>query len=882
MPGQKSVLRTDLPMGKRQRQQLGAWVKHALNSAGTRYPNKNLTPAKQSMLGGLKKLLRSTTVSLGGFSALVAGVQHVQAQAGQNIFSMPVLRLDMTAILMLAVFGGAMSFALLSSFWMIRERTRIVDENQKLKLSIADLRAINDRNEALVTAPGQRVVVWNGQDERPVVLGELGAGVKVPENDTAFLSFGAWLEADSAQQFEPLLRHLRLEAVGFDTVLRSKRGDVLEVRGTTSGSFALVRFVDLQGEREEHAKLQNRHETLQATFNSLETLLQKLPMPVWLRNAEGKLVWVNGSYAQAIEASSPRETVESDLDLFDPEIRDQIRLTGDEVNFFEGELPVTVAGDRRKLDVFAAKSEQGVAGIAVDKSEVDQVRRMLEEANEGHSRMLDQIATGVAIFDKSRKLAFYNSGFQQLWKLDAAFLESGPSNGELLDAMRDARLLPEHPDWKKWREGQLEVYQALEPVEEWWHLLDGQTVRVVASPRNEGGSTWIFENVTERLALESNYNALIRVQGETLDHLSEAVAVFGSDGKLKLFNPALEELWDFDDVVITEGLHISRVIEAWTASISNESDLQTILGKITGFNDTRDDMHGRMELRNGKTLDYVVVPLPDGQSMLTLIDITASVNLENALRERAEALEASDLLKSRFIQHVSYELRAPLTSISGFGEMLETPEIGSLNEKQTEYLGHINSAASVLRTLVDDILDLASIDAGTMQIEPQEIRFVESVDGALEPLASELKSKGLNVDVKVADSAVTLNADPHRLNQILRNLISNAISFSPDGGAIIVTGEDKGEMFEVTVSDDGPGIEASERMKVFERFEARSAAGGRQGTGLGLSIVRGFTEMHGGTVTIKESASGGACFVCTFARDLEVADQNDNAAALAG
>lgn len=877
MPGQKSVFGTDLTSGIYQRPEFGAEQMCDQFSAerGVRFraPKRRLTV--------LKRLWQCTSVLAGSLVAALATSISATAQtpSSQNVFGASPLQLDMNAILMLAVFGGAMSFALLSAFWMIRERTRIVAENQKLKLSITDLRAVNDRNEALVNAPGQKVVVWNGQDERPIVLGELSSGEGIPEKDSGFLAFGTWLDNESAQQFEPLLRRLRIDAKGFDTVLRSRRGNLLEVRGTTSGSFALVRFVDLQGEREQHAKLQNKHESLQATFNSIETLLQKLPMPVWLRDTEGRLVWVNGSYSDAMEASNPRETVEKNLDLFDPEIRDRVRLTNDEEAFFEGELPVTVAGDRKKLDVFSAKSEQGSAGIAIDKSEVDQVRRMLDEANEGHSRMLDQIATAVAIFDKSKKLVFYNSGFQQLWKLEASFLESGPNNGELLDAMRDVRLLPEHPDWKKWRDGQLEVYKALEPVEEWWHLLDGQTVRVVASPRNEGGSTWVFENVTERLALESNYNALIRVQGETLDHLSEAVAVFGSDGKLKLFNPALEALWDFDGVVVTEGLHISRVIEAWTDSISNESDLQTILGKVTGFKDARDDMHGRMELRNGETLDYFVVPLPDGQSMLTLVNVTANVNFEKALRERAEALEASDLLKSKFIQHVSYELRAPLTSISGFGELLETPEIGALNEKQEEYLGHINSAASVLRTLVDDILDLASIDAGTMQIESQELTFVECVDEVLETVAGDIQSKGLSVDVKVANRDVKVLADPHRLHQILRNLVSNAINFSPDGGAISIGGALHGGLFEVTVSDDGPGIEPSERAKVFDRFEARSAAGGRQGTGLGLSIVRGFTEMHGGTVTINESASGGACFVCTFPLETKRGAQETDAAA---
>jgi len=199
--------------------------------------------------------------------------------------------------------------------------------------------------------------------------------------------------------------------------------------------------------------------------------------------------------------------------------------------------------------------------------------------------------------------------------------------------------------------------------------------------------------------------------------------VFGSNGKLRLFNPTLEALWNNTGLEIDEGLHIVKIIEAWTETIANPDDLQKILGKITGLDDERSDLQGRLELRNGSTYEYRLVPLPDGQSMLNFSDITANVNFEKALNERAEALEASDLLKSKFIQHVSYELRAPLTNIAGFGEMLATPEIGSMNEKQVEYLSHINSSADELRAMVDDILDLASIDAGSMTLDLAEINL---------------------------------------------------------------------------------------------------------------------------------------------------------------
>ena len=811
---------------------------------------------------------KGSTAFLLGTTALTsfATTEFANAQENVTTFDMATLPVPLngTSILMLAVFGGAMSFALLSAFWMIRERAKVSEENRALKVGISELKAANDRNESLLANPGQLTIVWNSKDANPTAYGELAESAGAPEALENFLNFQTWADASSSEILNGFLVDLRENGRAFESVLRTKAGIILNVTGNTSGSYAYVRFANLEKEREEHAKLKTKHERLETTFSTLENLLRKLPMPFWIRSEDGKLSWVNRAYANAVDGENPKEVVKSNLDLFDPGLRDRIREADADGNLFHEEVPATVSGDRKRLEVFGMRSEAGIAGIAIDKSDLEQTRRTLEETNDSHARMLDQLATAVAIFDKSRKLVFYNSGFQQLWQLDSAFLDSHPSNAEVLDVMRDKKLLPDHPDWRKWREEQLKIYQALEPSEEWWHLMDGQTVRVVVSPQNTGGAAWVFENVTERLALESYYNSLIRIQGETLDHLSEAVAVFASDGKLKLFNPALEELWTAAGIDVAEGLHISSIIRDWNDSISNEQDLHIILGKITGFDDQRDSLKGRMRLRSDKTLEYSVVPLPEGQSMLTLVDISANVNIEKALQERAEALEASDLLKSKFIQHVSYELRAPLTSISGFGELLGTPEIGPLNEKQSEYLGHIHSSAGVLRTLVDDILDLASIDAETIELHPEAVPFQSAVDAVLIGLIDEIREKSLQINVHIAKNASTLTADNDRLCQILKNLISNAINFSPEGGIVSIAGSVTSTHYELRVSDEGPGVEADKRQFIFDRFESHSATGKRTGTGLGLSIVKGFVELHGGSVELEDTLENGASFLCQF------------------
>ncbi|MEO0327154.1 MAG: ATP-binding protein [Pseudomonadota bacterium] len=777
---------------------------------------------------------------------------------------------------MVSIFGGAMSFALLSAFWLIRERVRVTSTNQNLKSALADLRVSNDRNAALVTTSDQRIIVWNGEEENPSVLGNLPPSTGAPENKEQFLNFRNWVDPDHFSVFDSQVRNLRINATTFDALLRSKGGGLLEVTGRTSGNHAYIKMRDLVGLREEHAQLQSDFEKLSNSFQKIESLLDKLPMPFWLKDQNGKLVWVNHSYAGALEIENSKDVVKSNLDLFDTDERAKIQKNLDEDALFQKLIPATVAGDRKKLEVFSIASESGSAGMAIDKSDVDDAVRTLEESNESHSRMLDQLATAVAIFDRSQKLIFYNSGFQHLWKLEAPFLDSRPSNEEVLNAMREGKLLPEHPDWRKWLDGQMTIYTAIEPTEEWWHLLDGQTIRVVSSPRNQGGSTWIFENVTERLALESNLNALMRVQGETLDHLNEAVAVFGSNGQLKLFNPALEALWQGIGITVQEDLHIASIIESWQPITNNRGDLEAILGRITGFDDIRDEIEGRMKLEDGRTLQYSLVPLPEGQSMLTLADITANVDFEKALRERAEALEASDQLKSKFIQHVSYELRAPLTNIAGFGELLTSGVTGAMNEKQSEYVSHINLSASVLRAIVDDILDLASIDAGTMVLEYEPIDFAAIANQAFEDLEDAINARHLKTFVNIDESSQTIIADSIRLPQVIRNLLSNAINFSPDHGAIILSAERKDEYHEIRIEDQGPGIPENELRIIFERFETRAADGNQRGAGLGLSIVRSFVTMHGGEVMVEKTSDAGTCFLCRIPVKPHSSNQTDS------
>ena len=326
--------------------------------------------------------------------------------------------------------------------------------------------------------------------------------------------------------------------------------------------------------------------------------------------------------------------------------------------------------------------------------------------------------TAVAIFGPDRRLNSYNAAYRALFGLDPAFLESAPEEIAMLERLRAARKLPEQADFRSWRNDLLAAYQTIETREQWWHLPDGQTLRVIANPHPQGGITWIYENVTERLDLESRYNALVSVQGETLDHLAEGVAVFGSDGRLRLHNPAFAAIWSLDADAARRPaarLRHRRRLPAAGRRRGHVAALHRLRRRPR--REPRARSPAAWSAPTAASIDYATVPLPDGQTMVTFVDVTDSVQVERALVERNEALEAADALKNAFIHHVSYELRSPLTNIIGFAQLLSDEQIGPLNEKQREYTGYIMSSSAALLAIVNDILDLATIDAGIMGLD---------------------------------------------------------------------------------------------------------------------------------------------------------------------
>lgn len=762
----------------------------------------------------------------------------------------------------LALTLGAIAFAVLTAVMLVRTRARWAEDILRAKAENTALRGEVEQAMSLLGAEPQVLVVWSPGEEEPRIFGdtELVTALPIPRRT---LAFGSWLRPDLARPIEAAVARLCERGESFTMTLTTLGGRHVEAEGRAIGGRAILRLRDISGIKRALAELTGAHDRLLADIDPLRTLVAAAPVPIWTREANGRIKWVNDAYAQAVEAKDALNAVACQLELLERSARDDIERARAAGHFYAKRVPAIMAGNRCVVDVFDMPAESGSAGIGIDVTEAETMRAELARMMEAHRRTLDQLPTAVAIFTATHRLVFCNSAYRKLWALDAAFLDQEPTDSAILDRLRAQRKLPEQADFRQWRSQLFEAYRALESREDWWHLPDGRTLRVATTPNPEGGVTYVFDDVTERLELERRHDALIRVQGETLDNLAEAVAVFASNGRLRLFNPAFATMWRISPALLLDQPHIENVIENCRPLYADPEFWQHLRSAVTSL-ETREPVIGRLERGDGSVIDCATLPLPDGATLVTLQDVTDTVNFERALRERNDALEAADELKNDFVHHVSYELRTPLTNIIGFAHLLHDDAIGPLTEKQREYLGYISSSSAALLAIINDILDLASIDAGAMQLDLGPVDIRKTIDSAAEGLRDRLAEHGLTLDICTPQDIGTFIADERRIRQILFNLLSNAIAFSAAGSTIVLGAERREETIELSVTDHGRGIPAEIVDRVFDRFETHALGSQHRGAGLGLSIVRSFVELLGGTVQLRSVDGKGTTVVCQF------------------
>ncbi len=269
---------------------------------------------------------------------------------------------------------------------------------------------------------------------------------------------------------------------------------------------------------------------------------------------------------------------------------------------------------------------------------------------------------------------------------------------------------------------------------------------------------------------------------------------------------------------------------------------------------------GRMALADGRHFDFAVVPLPDGNALFTLLDITASRGIEEALRERAEALVEADKLKTAFVANMSYELRVPLTSIAGFAELLDAGYAGELPDVAHEYVRAILTSVGRLGSLVEDVLDLTQGAAGNLPLSEEHVAIGALIEEAVLGAAAAAAAKALTLLVDIEPNLGLLRGDPRRLRQIADHLLANAITYTSSHGKVSIEVKAEGEnMILWRVTDTGQGMDAAQLAGVFDAYPRIDANNedGKQLIGIGLPLTRQLVEAHDGTITLESEPGRG-------------------------
>ena len=763
-------------------------------------------------------------------------------------------------IVVLGVLVVCLGWTLLVTRRSMMRRIRSIDAT--LAKSAAEL----DRAKMMLRSESQIMIVWDSPDTTPSIEGRLESE-PAAHRPADVLDFESWLEPDAAQSVEEGKERLLKSGVAFSVTAIDRAARHLEIEGRPVSGAAVLRIRDASGDRLRLAEMQDRCAGVEDALASLRLALETWEAPAWMRDSESRLVWCNASYARAVEVADGRAAADAGAELFDVSIRREAAKAIEESGVWKRRAGAVAHGEKRIFDAVEVSSARGSVGLARDITEISALRAEMKQNEDNYSRTIDRIATAVAIFDRSKRLTFYNAAYRQVWSLEPAFLDQHPSDGEILDRLRARHLLPEQADFRAWKAQQMAAYQAIESSETVWYLPDGRALRVVTSPNPQGGVTYLYDDATQNFALASQVSSLTHVQGETLDALKEGVAVFGSDGRMKLFNPVFAQMWGFDTTQLREQPHIRGIDGVCRGLCVDPAEWDELRGAIVGFAERREPRVARIVRKDGLTLDCAALPLPDGATLLTSLDVTASANVERALTERNQALVEAEKLRNDFVNHVSYELRTPLTNIIGFTQLLAAGGVGPLNAKQLEYAGFITNSSHALLAIIDDILDLASIDAGALELRLETVDVAEAMKAAAAGVQDRLDDAEIEMRIVLTDGVGSLVADGRRVRQVLFNLLSNAINYSEAGQTVTLAAMRRGSEIVFKVSDRGRGIPPEMIDRVFERFETFPNGSRHRGPGLGLSIVKALVRLHKGRVLIDTAPGEGTTVTCIFPVD---------------
>ncbi|NKB43461.1 MAG: PAS domain-containing protein [Alphaproteobacteria bacterium] len=710
---------------------------------------------------------------------------------------------------------------------------------------------------------------------RLAVLLDLYRGV-----DATFEDVLSGFDHNSSEHLSAAIDTLRRDGRGFTIELNhAATGRRIEGRGVRASaeddilSVDMVWMSDVTEGVAAVDTLTKENRQLIENNDRLQSALDGLVSPVWLRDDDLSLIYCNAAYVRAVDARSSSDVTSRGREIAPRAAVREVRalaaaarasgitrsapfhmvIDGSRRLMEVTENPVSLKNDDDVSDqsessdgtpsLFGDGSGLMTAGVAYDITRQEELETRLSRETASHAEVLERLGTAIAVFGADQRLAFHNTAFTQLWELDRHWLSDGPSYGDVLEALRDQRRLPEVADFPAFKEKELDRFHSLiDPLEDVMHLPDGVTLRRVVAPHPMGGLLTTYEDVTDTLAMERSYNTLIAVQRETIDNLNEAIAVFSADGQLQLANPAFLSLWDLPRTVVSEQMSVTDIMDV-TADLFADTESLTgyrslVLGALAPESE-RLTRQARFERRDGIVIEVVAAPLPDGGVLFSYDDVSDPARVESALRTRARALTVSEKLRSAFIADAMEELRTPLSAL------VEESQNGNGHSPLTPI-----SIADLLK-LIDDIGELAALDSDKETLKLDSLDLPAAIESVKSLTRETFKAREWTVETSCAESVDWIVGDNQRIRQMLYHLVVGALHGALPGSKASLTID----------RTNGQGATSNLSIEVIGPSNPNQDEDLRWA---GLALVRHVAELHGGHTEAKILADGSRRVTCTL------------------
>lgn len=751
-----------------------------------------------------------------------------------------------------------------------------------LALSFVAIRRVRNANAVLAVARSLSSLL-EVSPARPVLVRSDGAieldrrlarelGLDVEARNIADLAAeNRGLNSDDVAELKALLDEAAHTGGELEHQVRAAGSSrVFGVRGAPApppepAGTMLLWFSDRSKAETERSKLALRLRQAEAALDSLTLVIEAAPFPMWYRGPDLRLGLVNRAFVEAVEGRDAADVISRSLELVDAPGADSARASAKAaIDLGEPQSrvqPATIRGERRMMRIVDVPLPTGaVAGFAVDIQELEDARSELARHIRSQRDLSDRMTAGAAQFDPDRTLSFFNRPFAVMAQLDPEWLNEKPEFDRVLERMREKHRLPATRDFPSWKAGRRDWFTSpQEVIEEDWILADGDHVRVVAQPLPDGGLRLFLEDRTEQVRLASARDTLLRVRAATFDNLFEAISVFASDGRLYLWNQRFLDVWSLEEEWLGKHPRVDELVPVMARKLVNPTAAAQIREMVRHTTSERQSANGRISLTDGRNFEFAAVPLPDGNALFTLLDVTDSTRIEAALRERARALEEAGRVKTDFVANMSYELRTPLTSIGGFAEMLAAGYAGELAPTAADYVDAILESVARLSKLIDDVLDLTQGDSGALMLERERVDLGGLCKMAVEALQPRALEKEQVLESRIDPSSGFVFGDARRLRECVEHVVSNAIAYTDRKGRITLEASGNADVATITVRDNGGGIASEDLPHVFDRFARIDEAGirGEAALGLGLPLTRQFIEAHGGSVEMESEKGEG-------------------------